>query len=120
MALDRARVEELVAAELQSIRDPAVLPRMKALLVAPHAVRRGWDYGMPGEAYDCWTVVEHSESNTGIAYCEDGFGPENPWGLVFLLGPYTSIGMDSAWFPRLEIAFKESMAWNWEDRASRS
>ena len=110
--LASARVQALVEAELSRVRDPAALPRLRALLVAPYPVARAWDYGAPGERYVCWTVLEHRASNTGIAYCERGFGPENPWGLVFLTGPDMSIGMDSGWFPSLEIALKESMAWD--------
>jgi hypothetical protein len=89
-----------------------VLPHIRKLLVEPYSVEREWDYGTSSQTYICWTVLEHRKSNTGIAYCEYGFGPENPWGLVFLSGSHMGIGMDAGWFPRLEIAFKESMAWN--------
>ena len=115
MPLSRADVEALVAAELRAIRDPAVLPALRALLITPYVVRREWDYGEPNDAFDCWTIAEHRPSNTGIAYSDQGFGPEDPWGLVGLSGPWMGIGMDSAWFPRLEIAFKESMAWEWDE-----
>ncbi len=47
-------------------------------------------------------------SNTGIAYCEFGFGPRNPWGLVFL--SRGSIGMDSAWYESFWASYFESMA----------
>jgi hypothetical protein len=49
----------------------------------PNPVMRGWDYGTDDEAYPCWSLLEHKASNTGIAYCESGFGPGSPWGLVF-------------------------------------
>ncbi|CAG0933531.1 hypothetical protein TFLX_03094 [Thermoflexales bacterium] len=64
--------------------------------------------GKKGQTYPCWIVLEHKESNTGIAYCDYGFGPKDPWGLVFLSGD--SMGMDSGWFSSLEDAFRESMA----------
>jgi hypothetical protein len=54
-------------------------------------------YGPPGQKYTCWTVLEHRPSNTGIAYCEEGFGPSFPWGLIFLSGPHMNIGMDAGW-----------------------
>jgi hypothetical protein len=57
-------------------------------------------------------VLEHPPSNTGIAYCAQGFGPSDPWGIVFLSGELTGIGMDSAWFSTLESAMRESMAWD--------
>ena len=50
---------------------------------------------------------EHASSNTGIAYCAQGFGPTDPWGLLFLAGPQKSMGMDSGWFITLEHAFRE-------------
>jgi len=58
------------------------------------------------------TVIEHRESNTGIAFCNQGFGPAYPWGLVFLSGEHMSIGMDSGWFISLEQAMRDSMAWD--------
>ena len=115
MPVDATRVKELVAAELRRFRDPAVLPRVGHLLVEPRPVERQWDYGSPDEWLVCWVALEHRESNTGIAYCDSGFGPENPWGLIFLDGPHLGIGMDSAWFPGLEIAIKESMAWDGDE-----
>ena len=112
MPVDATRVSELVAGELRGFRDPAVLPRVQSLFIKPRPVERQWDYGAPDEWFACWVVLEHWESNTGIAYCDQGFGPENPWGLIYLEGPHMGTGMDSAWFPRLEIAIKESMAWD--------
>jgi len=112
MADDVARIRQLVESELSRLRDPNVLSYIRELLVDPYPVERAWDYGSPNQTYLCWTVLEHRKSNTGIAYCGHGFGPENPWGLVFLSGLQMGIGMDSAWFPRLEVALKESMAWD--------
>jgi hypothetical protein len=62
--------------------------------------------------YPCWTVLEHVPSNTGIAYCAEGFGPTDPWSLVHLTGPHMSIGMDSGWYVSLEGAMRESKAWD--------
>ena len=105
-------VEALVRAELTKISDQEVLEALTPLLVLPYRVDRKWDYGPDGQTHPCWTVLEHRESNTGIAYCENGFGPKVPWGLVFLSGDYMSIGMDCNWFPSLEDAFRDSMAWD--------
>ena len=68
------------------------------------------DYGEESRTYPCWIVLEHRASNTGIAYCAYGFGPGDPWGLLFLGGPHLSMGMDSAWFVTLEDAFRQSPA----------
>jgi hypothetical protein len=104
-------VSDIVEREILRIADSRIAARIRALAVTPYPVERSWDYGELGERYTCWTVIEHPESNTGIAYCVDGFGPSNPWGLVFLSG-HMNIGMDCAWYASLEDAFRESMAWD--------
>jgi hypothetical protein len=107
-----AKMRELVEAELSRFHDPAASSRLRELLVSPYPVERAWDYGAVDERYVCWTVAEHRPSDTAIVYCDRGFGPENPWGLVAFAGPGMNIGMDSGWFPRLEVALKDSMAWD--------
>jgi hypothetical protein len=77
---------------------------------------RAWDYGSRGEHFVCWTVLQHHPSNTGIAYCLQGFGPSYPWGLVSLSGSHMNIAMDSSWFASLEDAMRNSMAWDGPDR----
>lgn len=70
---------------------------------------RAWDYGDPGQEFSCWIVLEHSASNTCIAYSEFGFGPSFPWGLLFLSGKeHMSMGMDSGWFDYFVEAYFES------------
>jgi hypothetical protein len=102
---------ELIERELDSLNDSRVVKHVRGLLVQPTSVIRAWDYGAPDEAYPCWSVLEHPKSNTGIAYCEQGFGPRDPWGLVFLAGSeHMSIGMDSGWFPRFLDAYFQSKA----------
>lgn len=108
---DAKRVSEMVEQELANVADTKLSSRVRELLVPPYPVERVWDYGLPGEHFTCWTILEHHDSNTGIAYCEHGFGPRHPWGLVFLSGPHMNIGMDSAWFVSLEDAMRDSMAW---------
>jgi len=110
--LSPEEVSSIVGKELACINDSALLSRIRQLLIKPYAVEQDWDYGRDGERFTCWTVLEHSPSNTGIAYCQQGFGPSDPWGLVFLSGKHMGIGMDSSWFPTLESAMRESMAWD--------
>jgi hypothetical protein len=31
--------------------------------------------GKPTRSFACWIVLRHPESNTGIEYCEFGYGP---------------------------------------------
>jgi len=97
--------------ELDALADSRVSTHVRSLLVEPTIVVRGWDYGRVDEAYPCWSVLEHAPSNTGIAYCEQGFGPTHPWGLVFLSGvERMSIGTDAGWYGTFLEAFFESRA----------
>jgi hypothetical protein len=105
-------VSSLVREQLDRITDPVLSTRISELLVAPYPVERDWDYGSIGERFVCWTVLEHPPSNTAIAYCEQGFGPSDPWGLVSVSGDHMGIGMDSGWFSTLESAMRDSMAWD--------
>jgi hypothetical protein len=105
-------IHDRVKAEIERINDKRLIARISELLVEPYTVVRAWDYGKPGEAYECWTVLEHRESNTGIAFCEQGFGSACPWGLIFLSGPDMGIGMDCNWYSSLEDAMRESQAWD--------
>jgi hypothetical protein len=107
--LQKADIESLVQAELSRM-DSAVAAAVQPFLVAPRLEQREWDYGAEGQTYPCWIVLEHQPSNTGISYCAQGFGPKDPWGLLFLRGPHLSMGMDSGWFSSLEDAFRGSMA----------
>lgn len=103
-AIMEKELQRLTALEQQKVR---------TLLVTPRCEDRGWDYGEIGQTYPCWIVAEHPSSNTAIAYCEHGFGPKNPWGLLFLLpsGPCSSMGMDSSWFSHFDECIKDSFAW---------
>jgi hypothetical protein len=105
-------LKALVEAELNLLSDGRVLTHIRSLLVPAKPVLRLWDYGSDGEQFRCWTVLEHPASNTGIAYCENGFGPRSPWGLVHLEGSkdQTSIGMDAGWFTTFLQVYFESQA----------
>jgi len=94
--------------ELAALKDPRVASHIRSLLIPPKCQMRAWDYGKPGEEFPCWLVLEHAASNTGIAYCEHGFGPTMPWGLLFLSGQHMSMGMDSGWYERFLEAYFES------------
>ncbi len=112
MSITSIQLQSLIEAELASMRDVRVISHIKSLLVEPTEILRGWDYGTPGQVYPCWAVLNHIRSNTGIAYCEFGFGPKNPWGLVTLSGSsgMMSMGMDSGWFKSFIQAYFDSMA----------
>jgi hypothetical protein len=108
MALTAATIQALIEAEISSLQDSRVVSHIRSLLVEPTEILREWDYGESGQTFPCWLVLSHLQSNTGIAYCEFGFGPKNPWGLVFLSGG--SLGMDCGWFASFADAYFDSMA----------
>jgi hypothetical protein len=112
MSVDAETLKGLIDRELKPLSDARVLSHIRGLLVEPEIVYRNWDYGKPGEKYPCWGVLEHTASNTGVAYCEYGFGPRCPWGLVSLLQDEKqgSMGMDSGWFSSFLDAYFESFA----------
>jgi hypothetical protein len=118
-ARTKNEVAALVAEQLSLVRDQDVAAQIRSLLVEPYAVERAWDYGKPGDSYVCWTVLEHPASNTGIAYCAEGF--RDPWGLVWLTGSPSkmSMGMDCGWYLSMEDAFRESAAWEGDNPPDR-
>jgi len=111
MAITAPSLKRLIAQELETVADERVQDHVRSLLVEPEASLRDWDYGKRDEKYVCWAVLNHVRSNTGIAYCEEGFGPKTPWGLVQLSGNEgMSMGMDSGWFGTFMEAYFESFA----------
>jgi len=114
---DITRVQERLDAELAGVADADLVHAIRRLLVTPRCEFREWDYGAPGQTFPCWIVLEHPASNTCIAFCDQGFGPLSPWGLLFLKGTNLSMGMDSCWYSHLEDAFRESMAWDGDNPA---
>jgi hypothetical protein len=111
--MDPIKLKALIDEELKHLSDPRVPAHIRSLLVEPSVVLRDWDYSEPVEQYPCWAVLNHDASNTGIAYCENGFGPRRPWGLVALIGndpKAMSMGMDTGWFSTFLDAYFESYA----------
>lgn len=111
MTVTAQRIRSLVDQELARLNDRRVLDHIRSLLVEPTVVMRKWDYGAEGEAYPCWAVLDHVKSNSGIAYCEFGFGPRSPWGIVALPGSvHMSMGMDCDWSASFLAVYFDSMA----------
>ena len=101
----------LVETELTRIKSPRTNALIRRLLVPPRCEQRPWDYGEPNATYPCWIVAEHPSSNTAFAYCEYGFGPRCPWGLLWRSGKHLNMGMDSSWYTSLEECLRDSRAW---------
>lgn len=108
-------IEKLVTQQLERISQRELVETIHRLLVPVRCEEREWDYGAPNQTYPCWIVAEHRPSNTAVAYCEFGFGPKYPWGLLFIDGPHSSMGMDCGWFVSLEETVRDSMAWEGEN-----
>ena len=113
MPIDVDVLKRLIDSELEHLLDARVKAHIQGLLVEPIVVLRNWDYGKPGEQYPCWAILNDNNSNTGIVYCESGFGPRAPWGLVRLgdsEDTHMSMGDDSGWYPTFLDAYFESFA----------
>jgi hypothetical protein len=98
MAIDAARLTDLIEVELSAISDERVKGRLRRLLVTPNVLLRDWDYGESSQWYPCWLVLRDDCSEAAIGYCEYGFGPQHPWGLISANESDSSMGMDSGWF----------------------
>lgn len=109
MTVDAKHLKSLIEQELRDLTDDRVTAQIRGLLVEPHVIMRPWDYG-PDDAYPCWTVLDHPASGTSICYCESGFGPKYPWGLVGMPGDAApqSMGMDTSWFRTFLQAYFDS------------
>ena len=112
MNLDAENIKALVETEIHRASSPQVAELMRKLLVPPRCELRSWAYGAPGTQHPCWIVAEHQRSQTGIAYCEYGFGPGAPWGLLWITGDHLTMGDDSGWFTSFEDAVMDSFAAN--------
>jgi hypothetical protein len=45
----------------------------------------------------------------GIVYCEQGFGPRCPWGLIWQDEDLPNMGPDSSWFSSLAEAAADAL-----------
>jgi hypothetical protein len=113
--LRAAEIEVRVENEIAEITQPELIELIRTLRVPARCEMREWDYGIDGQVWPCWIFAEHPPSNTAFAYCENGFGPRDPWGLLFISGEIMSMGMDSSWFSSIEDLFRDSMAWEGEN-----
>jgi hypothetical protein len=103
-------LKSLIESELATVSDARVTAHVRRALVEPHVVLCNWDYGEPGQQHPCWIVLKDAHSGGEIAYCEDGFGPRSPWGLITSVDGDRSMGMDSGWFTTFLDAFFDSTA----------
>ncbi|WP_087119388.1 hypothetical protein [Brevundimonas sp. SH203] len=113
MPISSADVAVLINRELSVLADDQAKQAVLRGLIDPRPVALDWEYGNPGQQFEGWVVFDHeAESDTFIVYCEHGFGPASPWGLVFAIAHQgrRSMGMDSGWFRSFMDAFRDSHA----------
>jgi len=113
MVIDARFLKSLIAQELLTLSDSRVVDHIRGLLIEPYVLQRRWDYGTPDQEYPCWMVLNDPKaSHCEIGYCEFGFGPKSPWGLLSSGDEPEDIhmGMDSGWFRNFLDAFFESTA----------
>ena len=67
---------------------------------------RDWGWMLDVPSFPVWLVAESQKYDYGVVYSDYGFGPEFPWGLIFL--SHRNFGADYCWYDKLEVAYKES------------
>jgi hypothetical protein len=103
-------ISKIVETELTKLSSPEIADAIRPLLVPPKHHLRLFEYSPTHERFECWTILEHPPSDTGIAFSNFGFGPKLPWGLIGLSPGHDHYGMDSGWFTSLEDAFCDTWA----------
>jgi len=98
MLTDR-EIRKLVNAELAKVIDPSRRAAIQAILVLPQILHLEWNYGNQGERFECW-LVGLSIRGERLVYCDAGFGPTYPWGV--LDADDQSLGRDDQWHLGLE------------------
>ena len=59
MANDTETLKALVEDELARTADTRVTTQIRSLLIEPTPVIRDWDYGVKGQQFVCWNVLEY-------------------------------------------------------------
>jgi len=114
MAATAEDLKFLIGQALGQVADERITTHIRTCLVEPYIEMRDWDYGEPGQQFPCWIVfIDSAGSGITIAYSEFGFGPNHPWGLLWVEGQGhwpTSMGMDCSWYENFVEAFLDSLA----------
>jgi hypothetical protein len=99
MSRSAATMKALAAAELERVPDSDCRERLARVLVEPTFVSLAWEYGALGATRLCCVVARLEDGDRALVYCEDGFGPQEPWGAVSL--GEASMGEDDQWHASL-------------------
>jgi hypothetical protein len=100
--ISELEIQRLVDAELSIVVELSRREALRATVIHPKAVRLKWNYGKPGQQFQCWVAARSENSQQYIVYCDQGFGPAYPWGIVG--ASEDSMGMDGQWHIGLEHA----------------
>jgi hypothetical protein len=103
-------VSTILENAIGDISDREVVTTIRRYLTEPRLEYRNWGY-KDGTQYPCWIIAVDRESKTVLAYCEHGFGPSSPWGILSDSSEAGEMGMDCCWFTRLEDAIRQSVMW---------
>jgi hypothetical protein len=107
----REEVDEILVSEISKIAQPDLITTIESRRITPRSEIRDWDYSPKDAQYECWVCVEDISSKSCVAYCQEGFGPTYPWGLLELHGDNASLGMDAQWYRTLEDAVRAASFW---------
>jgi hypothetical protein len=99
MSRSASTMKALVAAELERAADANCRDRLAGVLVEPTFLSLAWEYGAVGATRLCCVVARLDDGDRALVYCEDGFGPQEPWGAVSLAE--ASMGGDEQWYSSL-------------------
>lgn len=102
MSRSVAAMKALVSVQLERIPDSGCRDHFARILVEPTFISLEWEYGALGATRLCCVVARLEDGERALVYCEDGFGPQEPWGAV-LLGE-ASMGSDDQWYASLHDA----------------
>jgi hypothetical protein len=108
--MGKTEILDLIEAELVDFSDVEIIDFIKTHLIDPAPLDLAWDYGEPDVKFRGWSVLEDAITGTRIVYCEQGFGPTNPWGLVSCYVETPSMGQDTGWFTTFLDAFFDSLS----------
>ena len=98
--MDLNAIKNLLDFEIAQIVDSTRRSIALALLIPPKNLSLAWEYGSPGDRFDCWLIGKSCDDKTGFVFCQEGFGPSYPWGFVAL--DNESMGSDDRWYAGLE------------------
>lgn len=110
-----ARVASLIERQIASLAQRELAELIRALCVPLRWERRFWNYGEPEQVFFCCVFAEHQASGVSFVYCENGFGPDYPWGMLSAAADDRSMGLDGQWYASIEDVFRGSGVWRGVD-----